>query len=58
MGQLKNSSLWVLRKTYEDVHTSVEAIIYDELMSHFYTKRLHGVLWCIVVRADLVVVEV
>jgi len=44
--------------TYEDVHASVEAIVYDELMSHFYTERLHGVLWCIVVRTDLVVVKV
>lgn len=44
--------------TYKDVHASVEAIVYDELMSHFYAERLHRVLWRIVVRTDLVVVKV
>jgi hypothetical protein len=44
--------------TYEDVHASVEAIVNNELMSHFYAERLHRVLWRIVVRTDLVVVEV
>lgn len=51
--------LWRTKKTtYEDVHASVEAIVDDQLMSHFYAERLHRVLWRIVVRADLVVVEV
>ena len=51
--------LWRTQKTtYEDVHASVEAVVDDELMSHFYAERFHRVLWRIVVRTDLVVVEV